>query len=204
MTEKAPATARLVFTPSGKRGDFPVGTPVLQAARRLGVDIDSLCGGNGMCGRCQITLGEGDFAKHGITSSAHHASLPNAVETRYATKRNMKTDRRLSCQTLLQGDLVVDVPPDAQVHKQVVRKSADERVIAIDPTVRLHFITVREPDMHEPSSDLGRIHEALEQQWGLTGLETDFGLMRTMQPILRKGNWQVTAAVRDGEELVAL
>ena len=204
MTDNAPATARLVFTPSGKRGDFPIGTPVLQAARRLGVDIDSLCGGNGMCGRCQITLGEGDFAKHGITSSAHHASVPNAVETRYATKRNMKADRRLSCQTLLEGDLVVDVPPDAQVHKQVVRKSADERVIAIDPTVRLHFITVREPDMHEPSSDLGRIHEALEQQWGLTGLQTDFGLMRTMQPTLRKGKWQVTAAVRDGAELVAL
>ena len=204
MTENTAKTAHLVFTPSGKRGDFPLGTPVLQAARKLGVDIDSLCGGNGMCGRCQITLGEGDFAKHGITSSASHASAPNAVETRYATKRNMKADRRLSCQTVLEGDLVVDVPPDAQVHKQVVRKSADERQIAIDPTIRLHFITVREPDMHEPSSDLGRIHEALEAQWGLSGLETDFGIMRTMQPMLRKGKWQVTAAVRDGRELVAL
>ena len=56
MTDNATATARLVFTPSGKRGDFPIGTPVLQAARRLGVDIDSLCGGNGMCGRCQIVV----------------------------------------------------------------------------------------------------------------------------------------------------
>ena len=150
--------------------------PVLQAARRLGVDIDSLCGGNGMCGRCQITLGEGDFAKHGITSSAHHASVPNAVETRYATKRNMKAARRLSCQTLLEGDLVVDVPPDAQVHKQVVRKSADDRIIAIDPTIRLHFITVREPDMHEPSSDLGRIHEALEQLVHLVRVKVGLGL----------------------------
>ena len=204
MTENTAKTAHLVFTPSGKRGDFPVGTPVLQAARKLGVDIDSLCGGNGMCGRCQITLGEGEFAKHGITSSATHASEPNAVETRYASKRNMKADRRLSCQTMLEGDLVVDVPPDAQVHKQVVRKSADERQIAIDPTIRLHYITVREPDMHEPSSDLGRIHEALGEQWGLENLETDFGIMRTMQPVLRKGKWQVTAAVRDGRELVAL
>ena len=88
------------------------------------------------------------------TSSAHHASVPNAVETRYATKRNMKADRRLSCQTLLEGDLVVDVPRTRR-HKQVVRKSADERVIAIDPTVRLHFITVREPDVHEPSLTSG-------------------------------------------------
>ena len=131
MTENAPATARLVFTPSGKRGDFPIGTPVLQAARRLGVDIDSLCGGNGMCGRCQITLGEGDFAKHGITSSAHHASVPNAVETRYATKRNMKADRRLSCQTLLEGDLVVDVPPDAHRSRALVLQDLDREDEAV-------------------------------------------------------------------------
>ncbi|MGB0845064.1 MAG: 2Fe-2S iron-sulfur cluster-binding protein, partial [Alphaproteobacteria bacterium] len=72
--------ALVVFTPSGKRGNFPVGTPVLQAARKLGVDIDSLCGGNAMCGRCQITIGEGEFAKHGLSSSTDHVSDENKVE----------------------------------------------------------------------------------------------------------------------------
>ena len=48
-------TAKIVFTPSGKRGEFPVGTPVLDAARQLGVDVDSVCGGRALCGRCQIT-----------------------------------------------------------------------------------------------------------------------------------------------------
>src|SRR5207248_5971747 len=37
--------ALIVFTPSGKRGRFALGTPVLNAARALGVDIDSVCGG---------------------------------------------------------------------------------------------------------------------------------------------------------------
>ena len=58
--------ARIVFLPSGKRGLFPLGTPVLQAARSLGVDIDSVCGGRGICGRCQVVQAEGSFAKHGI------------------------------------------------------------------------------------------------------------------------------------------
>jgi uncharacterized 2Fe-2S/4Fe-4S cluster protein (DUF4445 family) len=46
--------ASIVFSPSGKRGSVPVGTPVLQAARELGVDIDSICGGHARCGRCQV------------------------------------------------------------------------------------------------------------------------------------------------------
>ena len=64
--------ALLVFMPSGKRGRFPLGTPILQAARNLGVDIDSVCGGRGICGRCQIEVSEGEFAKLGVTSKLDH------------------------------------------------------------------------------------------------------------------------------------
>ena len=56
----------IIFTPSGKRGRFPVGTPVLQAARSLGVDLDSVCGGRGICSKCQITPSYGEFPKHGV------------------------------------------------------------------------------------------------------------------------------------------
>jgi len=63
-----PDDALIIFMPSGQRGRFPLGTPVLQAARRLGVDIDSVCGGRGLCGRCQVTVSEGAFAKLGVTS----------------------------------------------------------------------------------------------------------------------------------------
>ena len=59
-------SAWVVFTPSGKRGRFPLGTPLLQAARSLGVDVDSVCGGRALCGRCQVLVMEGDFPKHEI------------------------------------------------------------------------------------------------------------------------------------------
>ena len=68
--------ALIVFTPSGKRGRFPAGTPVLQAARLLGVDIDSVCGGRGICGRCQIALAQGEFAKHGFVSRSDSETPP--------------------------------------------------------------------------------------------------------------------------------
>ncbi|HXV24528.1 MAG TPA: ASKHA domain-containing protein [Alphaproteobacteria bacterium] len=190
--------------PSGRRGRFPIGMPVLQAARALGVDIDSVCGGRGICGRCQVTVSEGEFAKLGLVSRLSHLSPFGGNEARYAERRELKPGRRLSCSALIRGDLVIDVPPDSQVHKQVVRKRAEMRAIEIDPVVRLHYVEVREPDMHDPSGDLQRLEEALAEQWSLTGLTTDLRVMQALQKALRQGAWKVTVAVHDGERIIAL
>ena len=192
MTEQNPL---IVFTPSGKRGRFAVGTPVLTAARQLGVDIDSVCGGRAICGRCQINIGEGEFAKHGITSTDSHASPFNDVEARYRRIKGLATDRRLSCQTKIEGDLVIDVPPESQVHKQVVRKEADTRAIALDPATKLYYIDVEEPDMHKPSSDLERVYDALKTQWGVENITCELPIIASLQKTLRKGEWKITCAV---------
>jgi uncharacterized 2Fe-2S/4Fe-4S cluster protein (DUF4445 family) len=185
----------VIFTPSGKRGHFPVGTPVLTAARRLGVDLDSVCGGRGICSRCQITPAFGDFPKHGVSVGKDALSEWNEVEARYDRVRGLKKGRRLGCQATVQGDIVIDVPPESQVHRQVVRKAASARPIIMDPATRLYFVDVEEPDMHEPSGDLERLKAALEAQWQLTGLHADLGIITRLQPVLRKGGWQVTVAV---------
>ena len=194
----------MVFTPSGKRGRFPLGTPILNAARRLGVDIDSVCGGRGICGRCQILLSEGHFAKHGITSRSDHASAAGEVEARYDARRGLAAGRRLSCQARLRGDVVVDVPPDSQVHKQVVRKRAEVRDIELDPVVRLYYVEVERPDMANPTGDLERLRQALAQQWELGALAVDLGTVQGLQAALRRGKWQVTVAVRDGTRIIAV
>ncbi len=196
--------ALVVFTPSGRRGRFPVGTPILKAARSLGVDIDSVCGGRGLCGRCQVVVSEGEFAKHGITSRADHVSAWSSVEERYDQKKGIKPGRRMSCQALLESDVVIDVPPDSQVHKQVVRKRAEARDIELNPAVRLHYVVVQEPDMHNPTGDLERLEAALEEQWGLTGLDTDLRIIQSLQTALRKGNWKVTVAVHRSQVITGI
>ena len=197
--------ALVVFTPSGRRGRFPLGTPVLKAARSLGVDIDSVCGGRGICGRCQIVLSEGEFAKHGIASRAGNLSEWGEVEARFDKKRGIKSGRRLSCQALLQGDAVIDVPADSQVHKQVVRKRAELRDIKLDPAVRLHYVEVQEPDMHKPTGDLERLLAALREQWGLDELdECDTRTIQALQKALRDGDWKVTVAVHRRKRITAI
>jgi uncharacterized 2Fe-2S/4Fe-4S cluster protein (DUF4445 family) len=199
------STHRIVFTPSGKRGDFAEGTSVLEAARSLGVDVDSVCGGRGICGRCQILVAEGDFAKHGISSSESHLTEWNQVEERYASKRGaLGAHRRLGCQAKLCGDVVIDVPPESQVHRQVVRKSADTRQIALEPVVRLHFIEVAEPNIDEPSSDFTRLCEALIAQWNIDAAMPDLRVLNTLQKTLRAGEWKVTVAIRKGRDIVGI
>jgi uncharacterized 2Fe-2S/4Fe-4S cluster protein (DUF4445 family) len=189
----------ILFMPSGKRGHFPVGTPVLEAARALGVYVESVCGGRATCGRCQVEVQEGRFAKHGITSSNTHISEIGPKEIRYAEKRELKPGRRLSCSATIQGDLVIDVPQDVQVNAQVVRKDADTRVIERNPAIRMCYVEVEEPDMHKPLGDLDRLKAAIEKDWGYKDLQVDPYLLPRIQKILREGKWAVTAAIHQDE-----
>jgi uncharacterized 2Fe-2S/4Fe-4S cluster protein (DUF4445 family) len=201
MTAKDPL---VVFTPSGKRGRFPVGTPLLQAARSLGVDVDSVCGGRALCGRCQVLVMEGDFSKHGVISSAAHVSALSEAEQSFARRRPLPAGNRLSCSTRIEGDLVIDVPPGSQVHRQVVRKAADARSITLDPVVHLHYVEVREPDMHDPSGDLQRLLAALHREWEFGPLRCDLAVLQALQPALRKGEWRVTVAVHAGSQIIGV
>ena len=194
----------VVFTPSGKRGRFPVGTSILDAARSIGVDLDSVCGGRGLCGRCQVAAGTGHFAKFGIDSAPDHLSPPGEKEARYAGRRTLPADRRLGCSARILGDLVIDVPPESQVHKQVVRKRAEARDFTIDPAIRLHYVEVAEPDMDNPRGDFERLADALRDQWGLEGLDCDLQTLQALQRVLRDGDWSATVAVHQGQRIVAV
>jgi uncharacterized 2Fe-2S/4Fe-4S cluster protein (DUF4445 family) len=201
--------ALVLFMPSGKRGRFPVGTPVLDAARQLGVYVESVCGGRATCGRCQVTVQEGHFAKHGITSANDHLSPVGPKEERYDRVRGLPDGRRLSCSVQILGDLVIDVPQDTVINAQVVRKAADERVYERDPAIRMCYVEVEEPDMEKPLGDLDRLKAAIAADWHFDDIEVDFHLVPQVQQILRKGEWKVTAAIHrdhdsDRPRLIAL
>lgn len=185
----------VIFMPSGKRGHFAKGTPILTAARQLGVDLDSVCGGRGICSKCQIAPAFGDFPKHGVTVTETALSEWNTVEERYDRVRGLPKGRRLGCQATVQSDVVIDVPAESQVHKQVVRKAASDRVITMDPATKRYYVTVEEPDMHAPTGDFERLSTALAEQWDVQNVHVDLSVMSKLQKALRKGEWTVTATV---------
>ncbi|MEM9471445.1 MAG: ASKHA domain-containing protein [Pseudomonadota bacterium] len=202
--------AKLVFMPSGKRGEFPVGTSLLDASRSLGVDLDTVCGGRAVCGRCQIEPSFGEFAKLQIKSDPAHLSEFGPTEDRYKKIKGLGDKRRLGCQTKLLGDLVVDVPEESQIHRQMVRKSADEiRDLAIDPMVTLHYVELPKPSMDDQRSDLERINLVLADEWQLADLTWDISCLGELSAALRAGEvyggeFKATVAVRAGHEVIAV
>ena len=195
-----PTDPLVLFMPSGKRGRFPIGTPLLDAARQLGVYVESVCGGRATCGRCQIEVQEGNFAKHKIVSSLDHISPRGPKEERYDRVRGLPAGRRLSCSATVQGDLVIDVPQDTVVNAQTIRKAATDRVIERFSAVQLCYVEVEQPDMHKPTGDLERLKAVLEKDWGWKDLRVAPHLIPEVQKILRKENWAVTAVIHKDME----
>ena len=193
----------VVFTPSGRRGQIATGTTLLDAARRLGVDLDSVCGGRGICGRCQVEPTFGDFAKHGMTVAEDHVSPRGTVEDSYRGRRPLAGSHRLACAATVCGDLVVDVPAGSQVHRQVVRKEVDLGDLELDPVLVLRLVEVPEATLDESIGEVRRLLEALDDQWGLTGISVDDRIVAELQAALGMGRRTITVAIRDDNLVVA-
>jgi uncharacterized 2Fe-2S/4Fe-4S cluster protein (DUF4445 family) len=190
----------VVFMPSGRRGRVPPGTTVLQAARLLGVDLDSVCGGRGICSRCQIEPGYGAFPKLGVTSTPEALSPWNAVEARYDDKRGLTAGRRLGCQAEIRGDVVIDVPAASQVHRQVVRKAADARPVVMDPASRLLYVEVGAARLDDPAGDLERLRRALAGQWQIDDVRCGLRALARLRAAL--GRQQDVTLALHGDQIV--
>lgn len=177
--------------PSGRRGKVAAGTAVLEAARQLGVQIESICGGHLACKKCQVRLETGQFPKHGITSQPDHLSPVSEAE-QAALERMGLTGSRLSCAARVQGDVLIFVPEESRGQKQIIRKAATERVIEIDTAVRQVYVTVAKAELGQHQGDWGRVQTALREQWQLEVTAVDLPALRRLQPALRQGKRAIT------------
>lgn len=187
---------RVVFTPSGLDGVVDDGVTVLEAARKLGADIDSVCGGRGICGRCQITPSTGVFAKWGITVSQDSLSAPGETEVNYRAKRALMPGNRLGCAAKICGDLVVDVPATSQVHRQVVRKDLDLEPITVDPSFSLFYLTIPEAQLGDSVSAADALANAVATQHKRRAPEVARRTLATLHAAMAKAEGEVTVAVR--------
>lgn len=171
----------VVFTPSGLSGTVTQGTTALEAARELGVDLDSVCGGRGICGRCQVAPGIGEFPKWALTVAPDHVTAPGALEAEYRGKREIKAGQRLGCGLAIIGDVVFDVPPESQIHKQVIRKGVNLDGLVVDPIIALHYLELDERHPEDGISLTEQITEQLAKDWSIENVEFDFGLLPDLE-----------------------
>ncbi len=193
----------VIFEPSGRRGQVPEGASLLDAARRLGVGIESICGGRQTCSKCYIRVEEGDFARHGVASSAAHLSPIGERELYYRHKRGLPEGMRYSCDACVIGDVLVTVPEASQAHKQVVRKGVTPRAIAVNPAVRKFYVEVPAPTMGQFSGEAELLVGELRARFPELGEVTfDYPALRALQPALRAGEQGVTVTLWNEREIV--
>jgi uncharacterized 2Fe-2S/4Fe-4S cluster protein (DUF4445 family) len=208
--------AHVVFQPAGRQGLVPLGTSLLDAARQLGVEIESICGGRQTCGKCQVRVEEGHFSRYGIESSAEGITGEPEREAAYRRKHGLLPGCRLSCAAVLQGDVLVTVPEESRAHKQVVRKAATERAIEIDPAVRPCYVELPPASLEDERSDWLRLRDELVARFALDAarLHPDPAILPTLQAALRSPEarvqvdgqrmYGVTATVWQDREVIRL
>ena len=187
--------------PSGRKGQVAIGTNLLEAARELGVELESICGGRQTCGKCQVIIEEGNFPKHGIKSSADHLTEPSDMEIAYDQQHHLK-GRRLACAANILEDVLVTVPEESQAHKQVIAKAATDRKIEVDPAVRQLYVEIEPAVLGDPRGDWERLAQALEDQWQLKNLVIDVKTLPLLQSNLREGNFSVTVTIWQDKEVL--
>lgn len=191
----------MIFMPSGRRGRVPAGKTLLEAARQVGVEIESICGGRLTCNKCLVEIEEGEFQKHGIVSRRANVEPPREDE-RELLNGIAASGCRFSCVAKVQADVLVFVPEESRAHKQIIRKSAGVRTIDVAPAVRQVYVEVEEARLGEHSGDWGRLQQALADQWQVEVTAIDLPVLRRLQSVLREGEWKVTVTLWQEKEVI--
>ncbi len=188
----------VIFQPSGSRGQVEDGTPLLQAGRDLGVEIEAICGEKRTCGKCKIRIEDGFFERYGVESSRDHVSAWRPVEEKFFSDERKEQGYRLACVAKVHGDLVIFVPEEARAGGQVVRKGVTDRKINVNPTVRTYYIEMQPPTLHDPLGDYERICDALKAQHDLDAPILDYKVLVGMPDTLRAAAWKVSVSIWSG------
>jgi len=182
-------TCKVHFKPDDVTVEVPAGATILSAANEAGVYVNSLCGGDGVCGRCRVIVREG-FAGGGSTE--------------LFTREEIQRGYILACQGRVESDLLIEVPPETQLAgapEQVegeVPRLADlsrlgRRNFRLTPLVRKTCVQLPGPSLDNNVSDLQRLEQALGQAMGLDRFQMGLKVTRRLPEVLRKSAWKATA-----------
>ena len=196
--------AQLIFQPSGRRGYISNGESIKQASQELGVGIEGLCGDKGTCGKCRVRIEEGVFAKYGIESRMENLSPLNKAEKKLLTSKQQRDGYRLACQTHIRGDIVVFVPEESRLARQVVRKAAGEIVVEMKPAVRKYYVELKPATLDDTLGDWERLQAELKKRFRLSNLAIDYQVLRSLQGVIRRGNWKVTVSLWMNREVIGV
>ncbi len=190
----------VIFTPSGVRSFAALGETVYETALRAGVDMRSICGGKGLCKRCQIEVESGTHAKYQITVGDDCLSSPDSVELEAMDRGRLTPKRRLACRAKIRGDVIVEIPSDSREVISSIRKASSFIDAKLNPVVKIYMCQLPLPTLDDNPCDADGLVKAL-MDFGLT-VTLDPAVLVKLQPTLSANNRTIIAVVRGGAIVV--
>lgn len=179
------ATHQVQFNSISEPVAVPTGTLLSEAAKIAGIDIYQPCGGQGRCGRCVVQIQEG-FARRRSTLRLK--------------KEDIDEGYSLACQTVIEGDIVVFIPPQERIERILTTdrtvaevKVPEGYVFNQSQSIQLVYLKIDEPSLEDQTDDLNRFKRALRREMGFDSVEIRLPLLRRLGGLLRENEWEVIA-----------
>lgn len=185
-------TFTVTFLPEEKSVEIAPGKTIMEAATAAGVPINSICGGDGICGKCRVIIRSGKVT---------------AEPNEFLTRRDIQRGVALACQTCPEGDVVIEVPLESRVGA-LPRLTAEDAVrfapvrqwvgegapYAYEPLSRKDYLQLPPPTLDDNISDQERIYRELRRHRHIRIMQTGLAILRQMPALLRASNWRVTVS----------
>jgi len=192
----------VVFYPLGSAVYIEKGKTVKEASQEIGMSIQSICGGLGVCGKCKVRILEGFFKEYGVNSKKKNLSPMEETEKRFFTKHPKLSEYRLACRARIYGDIVVFIPEESRVSRQLTYKSIRELSINLKPAVKKYYLEIIPPTLNNPLSEWERLQVEFNKRFGLNNLTIDYEVLKRLQGIMRQADWKVTVSVWMDKEVI--
>jgi len=185
----------IIFQPHGKRTEADKDNTLLEAAEKAGININSICGGEGLCGKCRVIIREG----------GENLSSPSKAERRALSREDLANGFRLACQARIkrEGLIIIEVPPESLVERQRLLLRGLERKITLQPSVKKVNIRVKKPSLIDVLGDVDRLLKAVEVETGSES-EIDYEAMKKVPHTLRRGEWRVSVTLWREKEIISV
>ncbi len=191
----------VIFTPSGLRTEAQDGQTVYDVALEVGVDIQSICGGKGLCKRCQVEIDTGKHAKFNLDVKAENVGKLTPTEKKAIHDEELSSSRRLACRAKIRGDLVVEVPSDSRQSESSIQKKSTPINVPVNPAITLHMVQLPVPTLEDNPSDGEALVEELKAHHGLD-VRTTHRMLIKLQDILRAHDRTVITVVRNNDTII--
>ena len=190
---------KVTFLPDGEVLEVEEGATIMEAAQKAGVYINSLCGGEGVCGRCRVQIADGNVRAD-----------KNSIS--FLSKEEVREGYALACQAKVDEDIEVIIPPESrleaeqilmdqpvvdysQPEKVSVAKIPSDPMTLFEPLVQKRYLELKEPTQEDNIGDIERIIRELRTNTDYKSFEMSLRCLQGLALMLRDNDWKVTATI---------